>query len=136
MITADPKLAVLSINIALSTKIAELNAIKKQMEKKLACGDSETDEISCEPSDSNDSINARKSLRRVFKLIFSFDQSEIVPESFVRKPTKGKEFQNSGIRLKRTSIKFLILMFNKIIFHCSLVYFRIKLTLYLAPLPL
>ena len=83
MITADPKLAVLSINIALSTKIAELNAIKKQMEKKLACGDSETDEISCEPSDSNDSINARKSLRRVFKLIFSFDQSEIVPESFV-----------------------------------------------------
>ena len=39
------------------------------MEKKLACGDSETDEISCEPSDSNDSINARKSLRRVFYLM-------------------------------------------------------------------
>jgi len=54
---------------ALSTKIAELNAIKKQMEKKLACGDSETDEISCEPSNSNDSINARKSLReRISKL--------------------------------------------------------------------
>ena len=67
-------MSVLEHQIELSTKIAELNAIKKQMEKKLACGDSETDEISCEPSDSNDSINARKSLRRVFKLmIFSFD---------------------------------------------------------------
>lgn len=59
---------VLSIIIALSTKIAELSAIKNQMEKKLACGDSETDEIPCESSDSNDSI-ARKSLRRVLKFL-------------------------------------------------------------------
>ena len=58
-------MSVLERKTELSTKIAELNAIKKQMEKKLACGDSETDEIPCKPSDSNESISARKSLRRV-----------------------------------------------------------------------
>ena len=66
------------------------------MEKKLACGDSETDEISCEPSDSNDSINARKSLRRVFYLmIFLANQRSFLNRSF-ENPQKGKNFKTPG----------------------------------------